>query len=58
MKLMFISDIHGSLHWLEQALAKAEEEQPHTLVILGDFCTMVRVIRFLRDMTRRRLPPG
>ncbi|MEK5489635.1 phosphodiesterase [Paenibacillus sp. FSL R7-0297] len=37
MKLMFISDIHGSLHWLEQALAKAEEEQPHTLVILGDF---------------------
>ncbi|AIQ50344.1 phosphodiesterase [Paenibacillus sp. FSL R7-0331] len=37
MKLMFISDIHGSLYWLEQALAKAEEEQPHTLVILGDF---------------------
>ncbi|OKP83412.1 phosphodiesterase [Paenibacillus helianthi] len=37
MKLMFISDIHGSLHWLEQALLKAEEEQPHTLVILGDF---------------------
>lgn len=37
MKLMFISDIHGSLHWLEQALGKAEEEQPHTLVILGDF---------------------
>jgi putative phosphoesterase len=37
MKLMFISDIHGSLHWLEQALAKAEEEQPHTLFILGDF---------------------
>ncbi|OKP95603.1 phosphodiesterase [Paenibacillus sp. P46E] len=37
MKLMFISDIHGSLHWLEQALLKAEEEQPHTLVVLGDF---------------------
>lgn len=37
MKLMFISDIHGSLFWLEQALAKVEEEQPHTLVILGDF---------------------
>ncbi|KWX87554.1 phosphodiesterase [Paenibacillus riograndensis] len=37
MKLMFISDIHGSLHWLEQALAKAKEEQPHTLVVLGDF---------------------
>ncbi|WP_150272521.1 phosphodiesterase [Paenibacillus tepidiphilus] len=37
MKLMFISDIHGSLHWLEKALEKAEQEQPHTLVILGDF---------------------
>lgn len=37
MKLMFISDIHGSLYWLEKALEKAEEEQPHTLVILGDF---------------------
>ncbi|WP_379158010.1 phosphodiesterase [Paenibacillus sp. sgz5001063] len=37
MKLMFISDIHGSLHWLEQALLKVEEEQPHTLVVLGDF---------------------
>jgi len=37
MKLMFISDIHGSLYWLERALEKAEEEQPHTLVILGDF---------------------
>lgn len=37
MKLMFISDIHGSLQWLEQALIKADEEQPHTLVVLGDF---------------------
>ena len=37
MKLMFISDIHGSLYWLEKALEKAEEEKPHTLVLLGDF---------------------
>lgn len=37
MKLMFISDIHGSLYWLEKALEKAEAEQPHTLVVLGDF---------------------
>jgi uncharacterized protein len=37
MKLMFISDIHGSLFWLDKALAKVREEQPDTLVILGDF---------------------
>lgn len=37
MKLMFISDIHGSLYWLERALEKAREEKPHTLVFLGDF---------------------
>lgn len=37
MKLMFISDIHGSLYWLEKALEKVEAEQVHTLVILGDF---------------------
>lgn len=37
MKLMFISDIHGSLYWLERALEAVEEEGPHTLVILGDF---------------------
>ena len=37
MKLMFISDIHGSLFWLERALEKVEEEQPDSLVIVGDF---------------------
>jgi putative phosphoesterase len=37
MKLMFISDIHGSLFWLERALEKVEEEQPDSLIILGDF---------------------
>ncbi|WP_410513188.1 phosphodiesterase [Paenibacillus sp. BR2-3] len=37
MKLMFISDIHGSLYWLDKALGKVEEEQPDSLVILGDF---------------------
>ncbi|KAA9000950.1 phosphodiesterase [Paenibacillus spiritus] len=37
MKLMFISDIHGSRHWLEKALAKADEERPDRLVFLGDF---------------------
>ncbi|MNZ66970.1 Phosphodiesterase YfcE [compost metagenome] len=37
MKLMFISDIHGSLHWLNQTLDKATQEQPDQMVILGDF---------------------
>ncbi|ASA25268.1 phosphodiesterase [Paenibacillus donghaensis] len=37
MKLMFISDIHGSLFWLERALEMLEEERPDQLVILGDF---------------------
>ncbi|MNV57709.1 Phosphodiesterase YfcE [compost metagenome] len=37
MKLMFISDIHGSLHWLKLALEKVNEETPDGLVFLGDF---------------------
>lgn len=37
MKLMFISDIHGSLFWLDRALEQVAEEQPDCLVILGDF---------------------
>lgn len=58
MKLMFISDIHGSLYWLEQALAKAEEEQPHTLVILGISCITDRGIRCRRGIIRRGSPTG
>lgn len=37
MKLMFISDIHGSLHWLRRVLEKAEVEQPDQLIFLGDY---------------------
>ncbi|GGF65609.1 phosphoesterase [Paenibacillus albidus] len=37
MKLMFISDIHGSLYWLDKALEQLQEEQPSQLIILGDF---------------------
>lgn len=37
MKLMFISDIHGSFYWLEKAIGKMVEESPDHLVILGDF---------------------
>lgn len=36
MKLMFISDIHGSLFYLEKALLRFESEQAHQLIILGD----------------------
>ncbi|WP_223068450.1 phosphodiesterase [Paenibacillus caui] len=37
MKLMFISDIHGSAHWLSRALDKVHEEQADQIVMLGDF---------------------
>lgn len=37
MKLMFISDVHGSLYWLNKVLEKAAEEKPEQMVFLGDF---------------------
>lgn len=36
MKLFFISDIHGSSHYLSTALERYEEEEADYLVILGD----------------------
>ncbi len=36
MKLMFISDIHGSLFYLEKVLARFEAEKADQLIILGD----------------------
>lgn len=36
MKLFIISDIHGSAHWLERALAIYEREQADQLILLGD----------------------
>ncbi len=36
MKLMFISDIHGSVHWLDKAIEAFEQEAADHLVILGD----------------------
>ncbi len=36
MKLMFISDIHGSDHWLDKALEVYKEGDYDRLVILGD----------------------
>ncbi|WP_458119587.1 phosphodiesterase [Paenibacillus sp. Z6-24] len=37
MKIMFISDIHGSLHWLNRAIEKVEQEKPGQIVLLGDY---------------------
>ena len=36
MKLFFISDIHGSLHYLRKALDNFQEEKADFLVLLGD----------------------
>ncbi len=36
MKVMFISDIHGSLKYLNKAIQKFEEEKADKLVLLGD----------------------
>ncbi len=36
MKLFFISDIHGSLHFLNRALENFKREQADYIVILGD----------------------
>lgn len=36
MKLFFISDVHGSLYYLQKALEHFEQEKADFLVILGD----------------------
>lgn len=36
MKLMFISDIHGSYYWAKRAIDKYYEEKADKLIILGD----------------------
>jgi len=36
MKLFFLSDIHGSAHYLKQALDRFETEQAEWLILLGD----------------------
>lgn len=37
MKLMFISDIHGSLYWLNRVLEHVELEKPDQIILLGDY---------------------
>lgn len=36
MKIMFLSDIHGSIKYLKLAMEKFEQEKAHKLVLLGD----------------------
>ncbi|MBM7871287.1 putative phosphoesterase [Clostridium pascui] len=36
MKLLFISDIHGSLYYLNKILEICQEENPNYIVVLGD----------------------
>ena len=36
MKVMFISDIHGSYYWANKAIEKYHEEKADKLIILGD----------------------
>ena len=36
MKIFFISDIHGSLYYLEKALERYKEEAANYIVLLGD----------------------
>ena len=36
MKLMFASDLHGSLYWAEAVKAAWEREAPKKLILLGD----------------------
>lgn len=40
MKAMVISDIHGDVKHLEQAIKKYKEEAAEKLLILGDFCRL------------------
>ena len=35
MKVMFISDIHGSYYWANKAIEKYHEEKADKLIILG-----------------------
>ncbi|HVN47541.1 MAG TPA: phosphodiesterase [Bacteroidota bacterium] len=36
MKMMFLSDIHGSIFWLKQAMDQFEHEDADQLILLGD----------------------
>ena len=55
MKVMFISDIHGSYYWANKAIEKYHEEKADKLVILGDILYHGHVMIYLRIIIVRRL---
>ena len=55
MKVMFISDIHGSYYWANRAIEKYHEEKADKLIILGDIYIMDHVMIYLRIIIVRRL---
>lgn len=58
MKLMFASDIHGSLPATERVLERFAASGAQWLVILGDVLNHGRVMRFQKAMHLRRLQNG
>lgn len=58
MKLMFASDIHGSLPATERVLERFAQSGAQWLVILGDVLNHGRATRCRKGMRRRRSPSG
>lgn len=56
MKLMFASDIHGSLPATERVLERFAQSGARWLVILGDVLNHGREMRCLKAMRPLRLP--
>ena len=52
MKALVISDIHGDVEHLEQALKQYNKESASRLLILGDFCRL-----FQHNKRRRSRKP-
>ena len=52
MKLMIVSDLHGSAFYCRQLLAAMEREQPDKLLLLGDI-----LYHGPRTTCRRAMPP-
>lgn len=55
MKVMFISDLHGSYYWANRAIEKYHEEKADKLIILGDILYHGPRNVYLRIIIVRRL---
>ncbi len=49
MKIMFVSDIHGSIKFLNMAIKRFEEEQADKLVLLGDLTEGSNIQNYFYD---------